>query len=456
MDVTLFNTLTRSLEKFVPLHEREVRMYHCGPTVYDFAHIGNLRTFIVNDILRRTLEYAGYEVNQVMNITDVDDKMIARAREEGVSIQTLAREYTNFLLADFKALNIITPHHLPRATEHVGGMTVMIEKLLRDGFAYVASDGVYFEVAKAKNYETLAHLNLDAETEARVESARDKKSPRDFALWKFETSDDHNTAYDASFGRGRPGWHIECSEMARDALGETIDIHTGGVDLILPHHTNEIAQSEAANGKPFVKVWVHTEFVMIDGQKMSKSLGNHTTLKTVVEKGFSPFAFRYFVLGANYRSKLNFTWEGVEGAQTALTRLESHIGADVGTINADYQKRFMETITADLDTPRALALAWEVAKDNSLSIADKTATLLDFDRVFGLGLASESADSRLGRRIKSVIPANIEALARMREAVRLAKNWAESDKIRVEINSLGWNIEDTDKGPKISKLDRKQ
>src|SRR3989338_5036386 len=406
MDVTLFNTLTRSLEKFVPLHEREVRMYHCGPTVYDFAHIGNLRTFIVNDILRRTLEYAGYEVNQVMNITDVDDKMIARAREEGVSIQTLAREYTNFLLADFKALNIISPHHLPRATEHVGGMTVMIEKLLRDGFAYVASDGVYFEVAKAKNYETLAHLNLDAETEARVESARDKKSPRDFALWKFETSDDYGNAYDASFGRGRPGWHIECYEMARDTLGETIDIHTGGVDLIFPHHTNEIAQSEAFNGKPFVKIWLHNEFVMVDGQKMSKSLGNHTTLKTITESGFSPHAFRYFVIGAHYRSKLNFTFEALEGAQNALRKLSEHIGEEVGSVNKDYQERFRDFVTQDLDTPRALALAWEVAKDTSISPADKTATLLDFDSVFGFGLAT---------RKKETVPTHIKALAKSRE-----------------------------------------
>lgn len=427
----------------VPQTDREIRMYHCGPTVYDFAHIGNLRSFIVNDVLRRTLEYAGHTVKQVMNITDIDDKMIARAQEEGVSLQTLAHEYENFLLTDLKALNILTPHQMPHATAHIGGMIVMIEKLLREGYAYTASDGVYFEVAKAKNYGALARLDIHRETESRVEGAPDKKSPRDFALWKFETPLDNGAAYNASFGRGRPGWHIECSEMVRDTLGETIDIHTGGVDLIFPHHTNEIAQSEAANGKPFVRTWVHTEFMMIDGQKMSKSLGNHTTLKTVIERGYSPLVFRYLVLGAHYRSKLNFTWEALEGAQNALVRLSAHMGEDVGAVSEPYRARFMETVANDLDTPRALALAWEVAKDPTLSPADKTATLLDFDRVFGFGLAPKAPEN---------IPTQVAALAHDREKARKDKNWTESDRLRDEINALGWNIADTSNGPQISKL----
>lgn len=418
-------------------------MYHCGPTVYDFAHIGNLRTFIVNDILRRSLEYVGYEVKQVMNITDIDDKMIVRAAKEGVTIGTLARQYENYLLADLKTLNVLTPHLMPHATDHIGGMIVMIEKLLREGYAYVASDGVYFEVAKSKDYGTLAHLDMNAETESRVEGAQDKKSPRDFALWKFESTDDNGAAYDASFGRGRPGWHIECSEMSRDALGETLDIHTGGVDLVFPHHTNEIAQSEAFSGKTFSNMWVHAEFVMVDGQKMSKSLGNHTTLKTIVyEKGIRPLAYRYWVLGSHYRAKANFTWEGVEGAQTALERLEGHIGGDVGIINDEYKRRFTEIITNDLDTPRALALAWEVVKDASLSSADKTATLLDFDKVFGLGLAY---------RVPENVPIEIHNLAEERAEARKNKNFSESDRIRDEINALGWEILDTDKGQEIRK-----
>lgn len=442
MDVKIFNTLSRSIEKLEPIHDREVRMYNCGPTVYDYAHIGNLRALIVNDILRRALEYTGYNVKQVMNITDIDDKMILRANEQGMSMRALALEYENFLLADIKSLNILTPHKMPHATAHIGGMIVMIEKLLREGFAYKASDGVYFEVAKAKNYGNLAHLDMDAETESRVEGALDKKSPRDFALWKFETPDDNGNAYDANFGRGRPGWHIECSEMARDTLGETIDIHTGGVDLIFPHHTNEIAQSEAFSGKPLAKIWLHNEFVMVDGQKMSKSLGNHTTLKTITESGFSPIAFRYFVIGAHYRSKLNFTFEALEGAQNALRKLTEHIGEEVGSVNKDYQERFNDFITQDLDTPRALALAWEVAKDTSLSPADKTATLLDFDRVFGFNLSAHK---------KETVPAHIKSLAHTREEARENKDWVKSDKIREEINSLGYEILDTDEGPELRK-----
>lgn len=442
MDVTLFNTMTGAVEPLVPLRDREVRMYHCGPTVYDFAHIGNLRSFITNDTLRRMLEYTGYQVTQVMNITDIDDKMIVRAAEQGVSLHALAHEYTNFLLADLQALHVLLPHQMPRATAHVGGMIAMIEKLLRERYAYVTSDGVYFEVAKAKNYGALAHLDLDAETESRIEGVLDKKSARDFALWKFETPDDHGNAYDASFGRGRPGWHIECSEMAREALGETLDIHTGGVDLVFPHHTNEIAQSEAANGKKFVNLWLHNEFVMIDGQKMSKSLGNHTTLKTVTERGFSPIAFRYWMLGAHYRSKANFTWEALEGAQNALKKLDEHIGEKLGVVNEAYRARFAGTIAHDLDTPRALALAWEVVKDATLSSEDKTATLLDFDRVFGLGFTLKQ---------KEIIPEEIMVLRRARDEARKNKNWAESDRLRDEIHALGWDVLDTAIGQELRK-----
>ncbi len=442
MDVRLLNTLSGELAPLEPLHDREIRMYHCGPTVYGYAHIGNLRSFVANDILRRTLEYAGYSVKQVMNITDIDDKMIKKSADEGVPLAEIANRYEDVLMADLRHLNIKIPEHIPHATEHIGGMIALIEKLLREGYAYPASDGVYFEVAKSKNYGALARLDLNAETESRIEGADDKKSPRDFALWKFWTAEDGENVFDASFGRGRPGWHIECSAMAMSELGETLDIHTGGVDLIFPHHTNEIAQSEAATGKPFAKQWVHTEFVMVDGQKMSKSLHNVFTLKEVVEKGFSPLAFRYWILGAHYRAKANFTWEGLEGAQTALVRLTDHLGAEVGAVNADYQKRFAELVTDDLDTPRALALAWEVAKDTSLSSADKTATLIDFDRVLGLGLVPH---------VEVVVPDDIKEFIRFREEARQAKNWAESDRIRDEINALGWDVLDTDKGTEVQK-----
>lgn len=446
MGFKLFNTLTRSVDEVKPLHAEEVRMYNCGPTVYDYAHIGNLRALIVNDVLRRALEYTGYEVKQVMNITDIDDKMLTRANEEGVSIHALGLEYENFLLADIKSLNILTPHKMPHATAHIGGMVVMIEKLLRDGFAYKASDGVYFEVAKAKNYGALAHLDMDAETESRVEGALDKKSPRDFALWKFETPEDNGNAYDANFGRGRPGWHIECSEMARDTLGETIDIHTGGVDLIFPHHTNEIAQSEAFNGKPLAKIWLHNEFVMVDGQKMSKSLGNHTTLKTITESGFFPLAFRYFVIGAHYRSKLNFTFEALEGAQNALRKLYKSIDElpDGGVPHPREIQNLKDAISNDLHISWVLARTWEILRDDDdISLPDRKATIFEFDKVLGLNLTGHKNDA---------IPTHIKALANSREEARENKDWAKSDKIREEINSLGWAVEDTEKGPKISKL----
>lgn len=442
MDVALFNTLTGTIEKIVPLHNREIRMYHCGPTVYDDAHIGNLRAAVVNDILRRTLEYTNYTVKQVMNLTDIDDKTISRSQKEGITLNELTKKYTVIYLADLLHLNIKVPEHLPRATEHIGGMVAIIEKLIREGYAYRTTDGIYFDVSKSNNYGALAHLDLLAETQSRVESG-DKKNPRDFALWKYWTIEDGDNVYDASFGKGRPGWHIECSAMAMSELGETLDIHTGGVDLIFPHHTNEIAQSEAVTGKTFSNLWLHNEFVMIDGQKMSKSLNNHTTLRTVIEHGFLPLAFRYWVLGTHYRAKANFTWEALEGAQIALRKLSDHIGENIGTIDKIYRSHFEEIISNDLDTPRALALAWEVAKDPALEPADKTATLLDFDRVLGLDLTLREIEA---------IPPEIETLVQNREKVREEKDWSKSDEIRAQVKVLGYEISDTPIGPKVSKI----
>lgn len=442
MDLVLTNTLTGAKETLRPIRDREVKMYHCGPTVHDYAHIGNFRSSIIYDVLRRTLEYAGYEVTQVMNITDIDDKTIKRSHDEGITLAALAMRYENYFLADLRHLNVKVPEHLPHATAHIGGMIALIEKLLRDGFAYKADDGIYFDIAKSQGYGTLASLDLEAGVQARVANDEyDKKNARDFALWKFWSEDDGENVFDASFGKGRPGWHIECSAMAMSKLGETIDIHSGGVDLIFPHHTNEIAQSEAATGKKFVNNWLHIEFLMVDGQKMSKSLGNFITIKNIVEKGFSPLAYRYFVLGAHYRSKANFTWEALEGAQTAWLRLKDHMGEEIGKVNKEYQKRFLEIVLDDLDMPRALALAWEVAKDTSLSSADKTATLLDFDQVLGLGLEVKKHYD---------IPTAVKKLMDAREEVRQNKDWVKSDELRDEINSLGWNIADTDEGQSLS------
>ena len=439
----MFNTFTRKPEKFVPIHGRKVRMYQCGPTVYDFAHIGNLRAYITWDILRRTLEYSGYEVKQVMNITDIDDKTIKRSHEEGVALGELTEKYEKIFLADLLLLNIKVPKYLPRATSHIAGMITIIEKLLRDGYAYKTDDGVYFDITKSNGYGELAELDLSAVTKSRLLGDEyDKKDARDFALWKFWTEEDGKNVFDASFGRGRPGWHIECSAMAISELGETIDIHTGGVDLLFPHHTNEIAQSEAFTGKPFVKYWMHNEFVMVDNKKMSKSLDNFFTLRTIMEKELSPITYRYWVLGTHYRSKANFTWEALKGVETAIARLMGHITDEVGNVNVEYKKKFAEIISEDLDTPRALALTWEVAKDTNLSPADKTATLLDFDRILGLGLSPKKVE---------IIPEKISSLAEARNEARKNKDWAKSDQIRDEINSLGYDILDTEKGQEIKK-----
>ena len=442
MDVRLYNTMSGAVETLVPLHAHEILMYHCGPTVYDDAHVGNLRAATVGDLLRRTLEYTDYSVKQVMNITDIDDKIITRSREEHIPTDVLTKKYEGIYLADLRHLNIKVPEYLLRATEHIGGMVALVEKLIREDYAYTTTDGVYFDISKSKNYGALARLDITAETVSRIEG-EDKKNERDFVLWKFWTPGDGDMAFDASFGRGRPGWHVECSAMAMSELGETLDIHTGGVDLIFPHHTNEIAQSEAATGKPFANLWLHNEFVMIDGQKMSKSLNNHTTLRTVLEHDISPLAFRYWVLGTHYRSKANFTWEGLNGAQTALRKLNEHVGEEVGTVDKSYQARFVFFVVNDLDIPQALALAWALAKDAAISPADKTATLLDFDRVFGLALAPRKTET---------IPAEIEALANTRETARTNKDWAESDRLRDEIKSLGYDVSDTPSGSKILKL----
>lgn len=443
MALVLFNTLSGKKEQLRPQNDREVRMYHCGPTVYDYGHIGNFRTFLINDILRRTLEYTGYHVMQVMNITDIDDKTIKRSHDEGVPLSALTFRYENYFLADLRHLNVKIPEQLPHATHHIGGMVVMIEKLLRDGFAYKTDDGIYFDIAKSKNYGKLAGIDLEGQTQSRIASDEyDKKNARDFALWKFWTENDGGNVFDAPFGKGRPGWHIECSAMAMSKLGDTVDIHTGGVDLIFPHHTNEIAQSEAATGKTFVNSWLHSEFLLVDGQKMSKSLGNFITIKNIVEHGYSPLAYRYFVLGAHYRTKANFTWEALAGAQTALTRLQDHMSAGVGEVDAGYRDRFLELILDDLDMPRALALAWEVAKDSELSDADKTATLLDFDRVFGLGLKP---------KVEIKVPDEIMHLVKERENARKSKDWSKSDELRDEIAAMGWSVSDTENGPEVTR-----
>lgn len=450
MSLTLFNTLSNKKESFEPLTKGVVKIYNCGPTVYDYAHIGNFRTVILYDLLRRTLEWDGFKVEQVMNITDVDDKTIKRSQVEKISLEELTKKYEVIFWNDLASLNILKPHQTPRATEYVKEMIEFIDELLKKGVAYTSDDGVYFAIRASDGYGKLAGLVLDAPTKERIQKDEyDKENARDFALWKFYTPDDGDVVFDAHFGKGRPGWHIECSAMSRKTLGDTLDIHTGGVDLIFPHHTNEIAQSESANGKTFSRFWIHGAFITVDGKKMSKSLGNIFTLETLRERHISPIVYRYFVLGAHYRNPLNFTWDALEGCENAYKRLVQYyvsFGDTLGVVHESYRQKFDEYINDDLDMPKALALAWELLKDDLVSPADKKATLRTFDSVFGLDL--EGAATELKKQLEN-IPIPVKNLATERENARKLGDFKRSDELRAEIHKLGFTVEDTGEGPRI-------
>lgn len=453
MALKLYNTLSGKKEIFSPIKPPAVSLYQCGPTVYNVAHIGNLRTYITNDILRRTLEYEGFKVNQVMNITDVDDKMIRKSREEKIGLKELASKYEKIFLSDTEKLNILRPSSLLRATENTEGMIRLIEKLLEMGVAYKSEGGIYFDISKAKNYGQLARLKIENSSVSRIISDEyDKENPRDFALWKFRAEEDCEVFFEAPFGAGRPGWHIECSAMAMNALGETLDIHTGGQDLIFPHHTNEIAQSEAVTGKKFSNFWLHTGFVNMGSDKMSKSLGNIISLRDIIEKNFHPLAFRYLVLTLHYRTPMNFNWEALHASQTALLKLVEHFSKfeakNDGKINNGYAKNFNEFLNDDLDTPQALALVWKLIKDTDIDDSVKRTTLLNFDKVLGFNL--EKLEEEL-KKSDELIPEEIKSLAEEREKARKDKNFKKSDDLRKIINEKGYLIKDTDFGFEITK-----
>jgi cysteinyl-tRNA synthetase len=459
--ILLYNTLTRKKEDFKPIVPLNVSMYHCGPTVYNYAHIGNLRAYVFADTLRRMFEYSEYSVHQVVNITDVghltsdadegEDKIESGAKREGKTARDIAQFYTDAFLADIDALNIKRANQYPKASKHIPEQIALIQKLEAGGHTYGTSDGVYFDTNTFSTYGDLAQLDIEGLKEgARVEKNPEKRNPTDFALWKFSTQDDtrREQEWESPWGVGFPGWHIECSAMSMKYLGETFDIHTGGIDHISVHHTNEIAQSESATGKPFVNYWMHSGFVNIAGDKMAKSEENFIRLKTLVEKGIAPLAYRYWLLTAHYTKTITFSEEAVRGAETALEKLYSAIASyeDSGSINASYQKRFAEIVSEDLDTPRAIATVWELVKDASISFADKKATLLDFDRV--LGLDFENAKTHL---IKEPIPKEIQELAEDRERARKSDDFASADYIRNKIANLGYEISDTPTGPSIKK-----
>ncbi|MFZ3011759.1 MAG: cysteine--tRNA ligase [Minisyncoccia bacterium] len=449
--IKFYNTLTREKETFTPINPPNVGFYSCGPTVYNYPHIGNYRAYIFADTLKRVLLYCGYKVKHIMNITDIDDKTIRDSQKEGKTLKEFTEFYTTEFLKDIKSLNILEPTKFTKATDYVDEMVDIINKLLDKGLAYKSADGsVYFDIKKFKNYGKLSHLILEEQKEnasGRIKTDEyEKDNAQDFALWKAWDEKDGVVSWETSLGKGRPGWHIECSAMSMKNLGEEIDLHTGGVDNIFPHHENEIAQSEGATGKPFVKYWMHNEWVLVDQKKMAKSSNNFYTLRDLAEKGINPVAYRFWLLMANYRTRINFVWDALEGAETALKRLYGlylGLGNEVGQVHQEYQNKFKEYIEDDLDTPRALSLLWDVVKDENMSDADKKATILDFDKVLGLGFENLKEE---------IIPAEILKLKDEREEARQNKDFKKSDELRDKINALGYEVKDTGEGQKINRI----
>ncbi|CCZ95324.1 cysteine--tRNA ligase [Corallococcus sp. CAG:1435] len=460
MQLRFYNTLTRKKEDFVPVKPHQAGIYSCGPTVYKYAHIGNLRAYVFMDELRRVLEYNGYKVKSVMNITDVghlvsdaddgEDKMSKSAHETGKTPLEIASFYTDQFMKDIDALNIKRPTVCPKATDNIPEMIAVVQSLLDKGYAYETEDGIYFSVEKFPDYGKLSGINLaDQRHGARVEVNSFKRHPVDFALWK-KAAPNHLQQWDSPWGKGFPGWHIECTAMSKKYLGEVFDIHTGGVDHIPIHHENEIAQAECWLGHPAVHYWMHSEFMLIDGGKMSKSLGNTYTISDLVAKGYSPVVFRYFCLNVQYRQKINFTWEAMDAAKAAYNKLcaqlVSHKNSPARTeksILDDFHNKFEEAINDDLNIPLAIGVLWTMLKLPKSCDVYKLA--LDFDRVFALDFDKVKEEKK-----EIVIPDNVRQLAETRLQARKAKNWAESDRLREELSALGYSVKDTADGYELS------
>lgn len=460
MPIRIYNTATRQIEEFTPPPPHLVTMYHCGPTVYNFAHIGNLRAFIFADILRRTFEYHGYTVRQIMNITDVghlvsdsdegEDKMEKGARREGKTAREIADLYEAAFHGDLALLNILPAHVYPRATAHIPEQIALIATLEKKGYTYRTSDGLYFDTARFPEYGSMARLDLEGQREgARVDVNNEKRNPSDFALWKFSPRDgeQREQEWDSPWGIGFPGWHLECSAMAMHYLGETLDIHTGGIDHIPVHHTNEIAQSECATGKPFARFWMHSAFMNVDGQKMSKSLGNTYTLAELTQRGITPLGFRYWLLTASYRTQINFTWETLQGAENAYAKLRENTSAlpDGGIADSDEIALVRHALANDLHTPWMIAYTWEILKRDDLTPAQKKAVIRELDKVLGLRL-----DEPLISETVPMTP-ELQTLLDARAQARTQKDFAAADRIRDEIAQLGYLVNDTPEGQKLSK-----
>lgn len=458
MAIKFFNTLTREKNAFVPADGNKVGLYTCGPTVYDYAHIGNWRTYLFEDILRRHLEYRGYEVTHIMNITDVDDKTIKGAIRDGVALDDYTSKYIQGFYEDRDMLNVEAAQVYPRATQHVTEMVETIKTLLEKGIAYKVDDGsIYYDISKFPGYGRLSHFRIDElRAGARVKSDEyEKAQVSDFALWKAWDPNDGDVFWETELGKGRPGWHIECSSMSSKYLGETFDIHTGGVDNIFPHHENEIAQSEGATGKKFVHYWLHSEHLQVDGRKMSKSLSNFYTVRDIAAKGYDPMTFRYLALGAHYRTKLNFTWQAMDAAKSALDNLYEFMGrldkdtpSGLDELVNRAKSSFGDAMDDDLNTPVALAVIFGLIKD--VNIQGKGGkevydAMLRFDTVLGLKLA-ERAKSQ-----SSDAPADVLTLLENRQKARKSRDFEAADRIRDEILAAGYIIEDTPEGPRVKK-----
>jgi cysteinyl-tRNA synthetase len=466
MPLRFLNTLSRATEAFAPLDPdgRTVRLYTCGPTVYNFAHIGNFRAYIFEDLLQRHLEARGFDVQRVMNLTDVDDKTIRGCRDAGIPLATFTARFKHAFFEDLDALRIKRAQHFPEATDptHIARMIAMISQLEQQGQAYLADDGsVYFRIARFKNYGRLAHLNLDElRPSGRIKSDEfEKESLGDFALWKAWDEQDGDVAWESPWGRGRPGWHIECSAMAGAILGDQLDIHCGGVDNIFPHHEAEIAQTECCTGKPFVRFWLHCAHLMVEGQKMSKSLGNFYTLRDLLAKGYTGREIRYALLTVNYRLPLNFTLSGLDSARAALARIDALVerleresataaaGASSPTSATPLVEAFFECLDDDLNISGALGCLFDWLRE--------TNRLLDTERN-PLHAATALAEwKRLNAVLqleaeRAAVPPEVLALVEQRNAARTAKNWAESDRLRDALTNLGWSVKDSKEGTLIS------
>ena len=468
MEMNVYNSLTRRMGPLVPLADNTIRLYTCGPTVYNYAHIGNFRAYAFEDILRRTIQFNGMKVKQVMNLTDVDDKTIRGANAAGVRLADYTRTYKDAFFADLKKLNIQPAEVYPAATDHIPEMIALVERLVEKGIAYRSDDGsVYFAVTKFPGYGKLAHIDFDHQrTGARCAADEyDKENVGDFALWKAWEESDGPVGWESPWGRGRPGWHIECSAMSMKYLGETFDLHTGGIDNLFPHHENEIAQAEAATGKEFVKTWMHCAHLRVNGAKMSKSAGNFFTLRDLLEKGYAGREIRYVLISAHYRQGLNFAFSALDDARRSLERIDRCVdqlerlagdsGPD-GTGGApEFAGRALEDFTAavndDLNTPKAFAALFELVREANAGLASMTpgqaAATLDvlrrMDSVLGVVF--------FGRAVRTETPPEVQALLDRRAAARKAKDWALSDKLRDEIAAAGWVVTDSRDGQSVAK-----